>query len=126
MTTGGARASGPTPREVRGTRARAGGALGGAGGIVFAANFRVAGRDLEGLKGLLMRVEGSQLLLWTGTGEPSVNGGYVEWMKREMAEFQGRVGFDCKISEGRFEGWVNEMVIGVLNVFNRLRGLGIE
>ena len=101
-----------------------GGGGGGAGGVVFAANFRVAGRDLEGLKGLLRRVEGSQLLLWTGTGEPSVNEGYIDWMKREMAEFEGRVGFDCKLSEGRLEGWVNEAAISVLNIFNRLRGLG--
>ena len=87
--------------------------------LLFTHLFGDLPRDTEGLKALLRRISGSQLLLWTGTGEPSVNPGYVEWMKGEMTEFEGRVGYDCKMSGGRLEGWANELAIGVLNIFNR-------
>lgn len=72
-----------------------------AGGIVFALNLRIARYDLEVLKGLLDRVEGCQILFWTGTGEPSVLKEIMEEVEEELKEYEGRIAFDCKIAETR-------------------------
>ena len=36
-----------------------------------------------------------------------------------------RVGFDCKVAEGRVEGWKNEIMVQAINVINWIRGRGI-
>ena len=52
-------------------------------GIVFAVNLRIMmyGEGIANLAGLLREVEGSQILAWTGTGEPPVRGSDVDWVK---------------------------------------------
>jgi len=96
-----------------------------AGGIVFALNLRIARYDLEVLKGLLDRVEGCQILFWTGTGEPSVLKEIMEEVEEELKEYEGRIAFDCKIAETRFEGYKNEFLIKLINGVNKIRGLGL-
>ncbi|GMH59784.1 hypothetical protein TrST_g1593 [Triparma strigata] len=93
-------------------------------GIVFALNLRIAMKDLNTVKGLLA-VPNSQILFWTGTGEPSVHKSYLEWVETEMEEFKGRVAFDCKIAETSLEGYKNEFLIKLINTINRFRGLGL-
>jgi hypothetical protein len=93
--------------------------------VVFAANFRVAMRDPTALKGLLGDLPGTQLLLWTGTGEPAVRGGEVE-AARDYFEREGlleRVGFDCLVAGGGVEAAVAASKIVVINVINWFRGL---
>ena len=42
-------------------------------------------------------VNGSQLLVWTGTGEPSISQSKINLIKNRLV-FAGRVGFDCKVN----------------------------
>ena len=42
-------------------------------------------------------VNGSQLLVWTGTGEPSISQSKINLINNRLV-FAGRVGFDCKVN----------------------------
>ena len=42
-------------------------------------------------------VNGSQSLVWTGTGEPSIAQNKINIIKNKLV-FAGRVGFDCKVT----------------------------
>ncbi|GMI47862.1 hypothetical protein TrCOL_g5344 [Triparma columacea] len=97
------------------------------GGVVFAANCRIACKDPSTLISLLLRCRSSQILLWTGTGEPSIMQHKVDEVRRAFEEggVGDRVGFDCKVAEGRVEGWKNEIMVQAINVINWIRGCGI-
>jgi len=98
------------------------------GGVVFAANLRICMKDPSVFVVLLRRCKESQLLLWTGTGEPAVLQSYVDWTRGyfEVQGVGGRVGFDAAVAGGVVEGYKNEFLIKAINVWNWAIGRGVE
>lgn len=89
-------------------------------GVVFAASARLALRNPRPLIELLQRKPASQLLLWTGTGEAPISSQVLESLSQSFAEVQGRVGYDCKVTESRFEGWLGELTICIAQLWRYL------
>jgi hypothetical protein len=94
-------------------------------GIVFAVNCRLVARDPSTMVDLLAKVPTSQLLLWVGSGEPTISQNTVDHLKAYFGEngCGDRIGFDCQISETAVEAMISELKIGAINVINRIRGL---
>ena len=95
-------------------------------GLVFAMNCRIAGRDPVRVAELLERVPGSQALLWTGTGEPTIPASYVEELEAFFQErgVGARVGFDVKVAEGVLQAAVSETMMVIINVWHWGWGVG--
>lgn len=68
-------------------------------GVVFAVALRLMDGSMERLQGLLTETPGSQILAWTGTGEPPVTPDVVRNVKAafEKAGLLHRVDFDCQV-----------------------------
>lgn len=95
-------------------------------GFVFAVNARLALRNSEPLLDLLSRKPESQLLLWTGTGEPPI----PTWTRAQLARcFSGmehRVGYDCQVASSCFYGVaceLKEVCIATLQLLVGILGL---
>lgn len=69
--------------------------------VVFCPSLRVASRSVPQLAQLLNELEGSQLLVWTGTGELPLFQGVREQLDLHFAQFglQDRVGYDINVSQ---------------------------
>ena len=91
-------------------------------GVVFAASCRITTRDPLPLVKLLERVKQSKLLLWTGTGEPSILRGRVEWVTRFFEErgLGDRIDFDCAITDSWVVGYTNEICFQVVQEYKNL------
>mmetsp|Transcript_17604 Transcript_17604/g.21675 ORF Transcript_17604/g.21675 Transcript_17604/m.21675 type:complete len:135 (-) Transcript_17604:691-1095(-) len=70
--------------------------------IVFAVNARCVYLDVEPIKYLLDKVERSQVLLWTGIGEPPTSSTMISKLKVHLAE--DRTGYDVQMSSKEFIG----------------------
>jgi len=71
------------------------------GGVVFAAAVRAAeSRGVNPLADLVRSVPGSQLLLWTGTGEPPIDRRSYQKLLGDLAIrcIGGRMGLDCQVT----------------------------
>ena len=98
-------------------------------GIVFAVSARIVARHPHTLADLLRRMPNTQLLLWTGTGEPALMEGYhIAYIVKYFTEagLVDRVGFDCMMSKTFTDGLINEAMMVTVNILNRLRGVGID
>jgi len=95
--------------------------------IVFAVNFRIMREEesRESLRTALAKVANSQLLLWTGTGEPPVREADVMELKADFKNrgFGDRIGFDVQIASSWWEGVVAETKVVGINVINKFRDL---
>lgn len=65
--------------------------------LVFATSARLAGLDTMPLLELLKRKPGSQLLIWTGTGEAPIRWCFHCDLAAQLQGVQHRVGYDCQI-----------------------------
>ena len=94
-------------------------------GFVFAVNARISMHpvSIDNLNNLLEEVEGSQLLIWTGTGEPPIREVDVEFLKAEFSGVIERIGFDCAVSESFTEGFVAAVKVFGINCVNYFRDL---
>ena len=72
--------------------------------LVFAVNARLALRNAEPLLELLGMKPQSQLLLWTGTGEPPLPSWTWSRLVQRFAGAQDRVGYDCQVASSCFHG----------------------
>ena len=88
--------------------------------VVFAASARLALCNPRPLLELLKQKPTSQLLLWTGTGEPSLPLQSYESLARQFAEVRDRVGYDCKITESSFVTLAGELKIHLAQMANYL------
>ncbi|CAK0876033.1 unnamed protein product [Prorocentrum cordatum] len=86
--------------------------------VVFAACARLAARGPQPLVGLLRRVEGSQLLLWTGTREPPVSRRLLDDLGAvfRQAGLEGRVGYDCAVAASGFATFKAELTVALARV----------
>jgi len=86
--------------------------------VVFAVSARLALRQPTPLVQLLKRKTRSQLLVWTGTGEPPLHAHDLEVLKEN---FHGeRVGFDCQVAKNSLEQVSNGLQILCLAGVRRL------
>ena len=69
-------------------------------GIVLALNARQLAKNLDPFVRFLEEVENSQLLVWTGTGEPAISHQQLKGIQKyyNTYEKEGRIGFDCRVS----------------------------
>lgn len=81
-------------------RAYAEGSAAGSTGFVFAVAARLAYRDVAPLVHLLESISSSQLLIWTGTGEPPIPQSTMEGLRNalEASGVAHRCGFDCQVA----------------------------
>jgi len=92
-------------------------------GFVFAVNARLALRNSEPLLDLLSRKPESQLLLWTGTGEPPIPAWTRAQLSRCFSGVENRVGFDCQVASSCFNGVaceLREVCIATLQLLVRI------
>ena len=69
-------------------------------GVVLAVNARVLAKQIGCFDELLKVFPSSQLLIWTGTGEPPISSLLLRYLRNhfESIGYGGRVGFDCQVS----------------------------
>ena len=95
--------------------------------LVFAVNFRILQQEESraSIGSLLERVEHSQILCWTGTGEPPVRREDVDEMQDYFARrgLGERVGLDVRIAASWWEGVVADISLVAINVLNMVRDL---
>mmetsp|Transcript_15339 Transcript_15339/g.20146 ORF Transcript_15339/g.20146 Transcript_15339/m.20146 type:complete len:284 (-) Transcript_15339:389-1240(-) len=76
--------------------------------VVFAMNARCAHLDLDPIKLLLHKVPGSQLLLWTGHGEPATSSRLQNFLRNRLPS--ERTGFDIQISTSEIYGYLSDLM----------------
>ena len=86
--------------------------------VVFAVSARLALRQPTPLLQLLKRKTRSQLLVWTGTGEPPLHPHDLEVLKENL--HGERVGFDCQVAKNSLEQVSNGLQILCLAGVRRL------
>lgn len=86
--------------------------------VVFAVSARLALRQRTPLLQLLKRKTRSQLLVWTGTGEPPLHAHDLEVLKENL--HGERVGFDCQVAKNLLEQVSNGLQILCLAGVRRL------
>ena len=73
-------------------------------GVVLALNARQLVKNVHCFDRFLNAVENSQLLVWTGTGEPAISKGQISYIQKHFHTVLGksvceeRIGFDCVVS----------------------------
>ena len=77
--------------------------------LVVAANARLALRDPAPLLDLLSLLPRSQLLLWTGAGEPPIPSWTRSQLGKCFACVEDRVGYDCQLASSCFHGVVCQL-----------------
>ena len=68
-------------------------------GVVLAVNARVLAKNCSSMETILNKIPGTQLLVWTGTGEPPISQRKIDYIKHyfDRNGLGDRVGFDCKV-----------------------------
>jgi len=81
----------------------------GSANLVFAASVRLAARGPGPLISLINEIPGSQLLLWTGTGERAVAPWTIAQLRKtfEQCSMDSRVGYDCYVAKSELHGCVS-------------------
>jgi hypothetical protein len=94
------------------------------GGLVFAVSFRILERNPTHIKDLLITFPTTQILVWTGSGEPPIPQTSLDAMKQysEVHGLTERVGYDCQIAGSVVEGSIAELKIVIVNVYNAVLG----
>eukprot|EP00559_Dactyliosolen_fragilissimus_P005607 CAMPEP_0184870494 /NCGR_PEP_ID=MMETSP0580-20130426/37647_1 /TAXON_ID=1118495 /ORGANISM="Dactyliosolen fragilissimus" /LENGTH=318 /DNA_ID=CAMNT_0027372577 /DNA_START=80 /DNA_END=1032 /DNA_ORIENTATION=- len=77
-------------------------------GVVLAVNARLLSKDCKPFDSILREVPNTQLLIWTGTGEPPISNGKISSVKTHFKNLglYDKVGFDCKIADNYIWGGV--------------------
>ena len=92
-------------------------------GLVFAVNARLALRNPEPLLDLLAAKPKSQLLLWTGTGEPPIPSWTRSQLGKSFKECEDRVGYDCQVASSCFHGLICQLLEGCLATLQYAAGI---
>lgn len=90
-------------------------------GVVFPVSLRLATKSVSALSTLVLgarAIPSSQLLVWTGAGElPPPSSTLLEARTLfQKAGLSDRVGYDCRVAEGRTSGIINDIVVYFGNV----------
>jgi len=87
--------------------------------FVVAANLRMVLADIEPLKRLMAKCPKAMLLLWTGSGEPSIHSSAVAAATHALRLGPGRLGFDVVSTDSALRGKVHDIAISAARFYRR-------